>query len=54
MYVFELNQRVSDGSKHGIITSMVPGNGQNQSEWYYVDWNNGTSDRYQRHSIFSI
>mgnify|MGYP007016056154 CR=1 FL=1 len=53
MYVFELNQRVTDGSNYGIITSMVPGNGRNDSEWYFVDWENGTSDRYQRNSIFS-
>lgn len=53
MYVFELNQRVSDGEKYGTITSIVPGNGRNESEWYYVDWDNGTSDRYQRDSIFS-
>ena len=32
--------------KHGEVTSVVPGRGPGE-EWYFVVWDDGTSDRYQ-------
>lgn len=49
MYVFEVGQRVRIGLKVGEITGMVPGNGL--MEWYYVTWDDGTSDRYTRYDL---
>ncbi len=52
-YVFSVGQRVSNGTLNGEVTSMVPGSGQPESEWYYVDWEDGSSDRYMRHQIYA-
>ncbi len=53
-YVFEVGQRVAKGSLTGTVTSMVPGNGSIDSEWYFVTWDNGESDRYMRNDISAI
>jgi hypothetical protein len=50
-YVFQSNQRVTDGTRFGHITSMVPGNGRPESEWYFVKWDEGTEDRYTRFQL---
>jgi hypothetical protein len=47
-YVFENGQRVTDGCRFGEITGMVPGSGHPESEWYYVTWDDGFSNRYMR------
>lgn len=50
-YIFSIGQRVTDGRQCGEVTSTVPGNGRAESEWYFVQWDDGTSDRYMRDSL---
>ena len=50
-YIFSIGQRVTDGRKCCEVTSTVQGNGRAESEWYFVQWDDGTSDRYMRDSL---
>lgn len=50
-YIFSVGSRVTDGSRIGEVTSMVPGNGRPESEWYYVRWDDGSEDRYMRDQL---
>lgn len=42
-YVFNIGDRVTDGSRCGEVNMTVPGNGIG---WYYVTWDDGSEDRY--------
>lgn len=55
MYVFSVGNRVRLAAcwhQVGTVESMVPGNGS--IEWYYVSWDDGTSDRYTREELVGI
>jgi len=52
-YIFSVGQRVKYGNHFGEVTSCVPGNGRPESEWYFVAWDDGTSDRYMRDQLES-
>lgn len=46
-YVFSVGTRVRNRCKFnqtGEVTTCVPGNGRDA--WYYVQWDDGSSDRY--------
>ena len=48
-YEFNVGDRVSVNGKPGEITSMVPGNGT--MPWYYVQFDDGTEDRFTAHDL---
>ena len=47
VYKFDSGDRVrlvGDWQKTGVVDTTVPGNGS--LEWYFVQWDDGTYDRY--------
>ena len=52
-YIFEEGQRVfiPSAGKYGEIVVMVPGNGKTGEEWYYVKFDDGREERFQRNDI---
>ena len=51
-YKFNPGDRIrstSDWRRIGIVETTVPGNGS--IEWYYVRWDDGTTDRYTRDEL---